>query len=300
MRRYIVNMVMRRYIVLLLITGIVWAQTDFDTLILKSGTTYFGEYSKIEGKKVYFKPQNAFAFQPISIKQIQTLKLKDGHFIIGDILTYEEYQKELIIIEDGKNSLTLEENQKESLEENQKKLTVKEKSIVVLKTVSGKEYKGKYLKAEGGKVFFIPEGASSPTQVPIESIKEIITETGKKISLLSTLIMKDGTVIKGSLTMISIDFIRFLKENETTPIDIQKDDIKSLTGYDGEIDLNNIDVKSPPDFDTLNRLTLEENQKISNKDVIIICCIIVVVLILLGGIGISGFDMSGYDASFGP
>ena len=91
---------MHRYIVLLLITGIVWAQTDFDTLILKSGTTYFGEYSKIEGKKVYFKPQNAFAFQPISIKQIQTLKLKDGHFIIvrGHAkkiipLAIEEYQK---------------------------------------------------------------------------------------------------------------------------------------------------------------------------------------------------------------
>ena len=165
----------------------------------------------------------------------------------------------------------------------------------VLKTVSGKEYKGKYLKTEGGKVFFIPEGASSPTQVPIVSIQEIITETGEKISFLSTLIMKDGTVIKGSLAMISIDFIRFLKENETTLVDIQKDDIKFLTGYDGEIDLNNIDVKSPK-----NSLTLEENQKISNKDVIIICCIIVVVLILLGGIGISGFDMSGYDASFGP
>ena len=37
---------MRRYIVLLLITGIVWAQTDFDTLILKDGTTYLGEYSR--------------------------------------------------------------------------------------------------------------------------------------------------------------------------------------------------------------------------------------------------------------
>jgi hypothetical protein len=51
----------------------------------------------------------------------------------------------------------------------------------VLKTISGKEYKGKYLKAEGGKIFFIPEGASSPTQVPIVSINEIITETGGKI-----------------------------------------------------------------------------------------------------------------------
>ena len=91
---------MRRYIVLLLITGILWAQTDLDKLVLKDGTTYFGEYSKIEGKIVYFKPQNAFAFQPISIKQIQTLKLKDGHFIIvrGHAkkiipLAIEEYQK---------------------------------------------------------------------------------------------------------------------------------------------------------------------------------------------------------------
>ena len=37
---------MRRYIVLLLITGILWAQTDFDILILKNGTTYFEEYQK--------------------------------------------------------------------------------------------------------------------------------------------------------------------------------------------------------------------------------------------------------------
>ena len=81
---------MRRYIVLLLITGILWAQTDFDILILKNGTTYFGEYSKIEEEIVYFKPQNAFAFQPISIKQIQTLELKDGHFIIGGPLSTKE------------------------------------------------------------------------------------------------------------------------------------------------------------------------------------------------------------------
>ena len=181
---------MRRYIVLLLITGIVWAQTDFDKLVLKDGTTYVGEYSKIEG----------------------------------------------------------------------------------------------------GKVFFIPEGANSPTQVPIESIKEIITETGEKISLLSTLIMKDGTVIKGSLAMISIDAIRFLKENETTPVDIQKDDIKSLTGIDGEIDLNNIDVKSLPDFDTLNSLALQEYRKLSTKGKVIIGCVcIILVLTVLASGSFSGW-----------
>jgi hypothetical protein len=87
---------MRRYIVLLLITGIVWAQTDFDKLVLKDGTTYLGEYSKIEEEIVYFKPQDAFGFQPVPVKLIKRLKLKDSHYIIGideNILTLEEYQK---------------------------------------------------------------------------------------------------------------------------------------------------------------------------------------------------------------
>jgi len=74
---------MRRYIILLLITGIVWAQTDFDTLVLKDGTTYLGEYSKTEKEIVYFKPQNAFAFQPVPVQIIKRLQLKDGHYIIG-------------------------------------------------------------------------------------------------------------------------------------------------------------------------------------------------------------------------
>ena len=47
---------MRRYIVLLLITGIVWAQTDFDKLVLKNGTTYLGEFLTIDGDNVFFKP----------------------------------------------------------------------------------------------------------------------------------------------------------------------------------------------------------------------------------------------------
>ena len=80
---------MRRYIVLLLITGIVWAQTDFDKLVLKDGTTYFGEYSKTEGEIVYFKPQDTFAFQQVPVKQIKNLQLKDGRFIIG------KYKREL-------------------------------------------------------------------------------------------------------------------------------------------------------------------------------------------------------------
>ena len=86
-----------RIIPLLLFIGFVWAQTDFDTLILKDGTTYLGEYSKTEGKIVFFKPQGAFTFQPISVKLIRRLELKDGQITVlnGKVksLALEEYQK---------------------------------------------------------------------------------------------------------------------------------------------------------------------------------------------------------------
>ena len=86
---------MSRYIVLLLITGIVWAQTDFDTLVLKSGATYVGEFSTIDGDNVFFKPKGASDFQSISIKQIQTLELKFGQIVIAPGLKIEaKYQNE--------------------------------------------------------------------------------------------------------------------------------------------------------------------------------------------------------------
>ena len=80
---------MRKYIVLLLITGTVWAQTGLDKLVLKDGSThkgtgieYLGEYSKMELATVYFKPQGASGFQPVPVKSIHTLQLKDGRILI--------------------------------------------------------------------------------------------------------------------------------------------------------------------------------------------------------------------------
>jgi len=88
---------MRRYIVLLLITGIAWAQTDFDTLVLKNGTVYFGEFSTIDGDNVFFKPKGASDFQSISIKQIKILQLKFGQIVIAPGLKIEaKYQNEFI------------------------------------------------------------------------------------------------------------------------------------------------------------------------------------------------------------
>ena len=103
---------MRRYIVLLLITGIVWAQTDFDKLVLKDGTEHLGEYSKIKGmkgKKVYFRHQDALAFQPVPVKLIKKLQLKDGQIIIPRGYLKNIYSK------NNKHTSAFEEYQKLSI-----------------------------------------------------------------------------------------------------------------------------------------------------------------------------------------
>ena len=71
---------MRRYIVLLLITGLVWAQTDFDTLVLKDGTTYFGELVSYSTKTVIFVSGRVQYYRPIST--VESLVLEDGTVLI--------------------------------------------------------------------------------------------------------------------------------------------------------------------------------------------------------------------------
>ena len=93
---------MRRYIVLLLITGTVWAQTGLDKLVLKNGTEYLGEYLKMNHNltKVYFKPQTTSKSHQVPINLLNTLQLKDGRMLIYNgfikgktLLNSLEYEK---------------------------------------------------------------------------------------------------------------------------------------------------------------------------------------------------------------
>ena len=112
---------MRRYIVFLLITGTVWAQTgfdsegwiskdipaDFDKLILKNGIEYLGEYSRkdfklytynlddLDQEIIYFKPLEAFAFQPVSVDVIKVLQLRDGTLLYN---TEKEMYDEKVLL----------------------------------------------------------------------------------------------------------------------------------------------------------------------------------------------------------
>ena len=72
---------MRRCLVLLLIIGTAWAQTDFDKLVLKDETEYIGKYLRTEKRLVYFnqhKSKNERLARIISIQDVSTLQLMDG------------------------------------------------------------------------------------------------------------------------------------------------------------------------------------------------------------------------------
>ena len=106
---------MRKYISLLLFIGLAWGQVEQDKLVLKDGTRYLGKFSTIDGENVLFKPEGAFGFQPITFNAIHKLELAYGLKLVTngkieqDRLVFKDGQ---IIIGDGKNSLTPEENQK--------------------------------------------------------------------------------------------------------------------------------------------------------------------------------------------
>ena len=81
---------MRRYIVLFLIAGTVLAQNGLDTLVLKNGTKYHGEYLRTESKydkykpMVYFGPKNEESLRIVPVLGVERLQLKDGIFVIND------------------------------------------------------------------------------------------------------------------------------------------------------------------------------------------------------------------------
>ena len=99
---------MRRYILLLLITGTVWAQTGLDKLVLKNGTEYLGEYSSkdfklytynlddIDQEIIYFKPLEAFAFQPVTVDVIKVLQLRDGTLLYNTERKIMNSEKKLL------------------------------------------------------------------------------------------------------------------------------------------------------------------------------------------------------------
>ena len=60
----------------------------------------------------------------------------------------------------------------------------------ILITISGKAYKGEYVKIEGDKVLFIQQGAKKPVNIPKQSVRQITLENGNRVGSFLPLIGK--------------------------------------------------------------------------------------------------------------
>jgi hypothetical protein len=84
------NMI-NRITALLLFIGLAWGQADLDKLVLKDGTTHFGDLVSYSTKTVIFVSGGVQYSRPISM--VARLVLEDGRVLIKNILSLEEYQK---------------------------------------------------------------------------------------------------------------------------------------------------------------------------------------------------------------
>ena len=76
--------IMKRFLPLLMLTGLLFGQDKKDIIELTDGSIYQGEYVKIEDGNVYFKPEGAFGAQPIEIYKVIKLELSNGLVLIRD------------------------------------------------------------------------------------------------------------------------------------------------------------------------------------------------------------------------
>jgi hypothetical protein len=69
-----------------------WGQGQQDTLFLKNGLKYEGNFEKIEKDTIWFIPIDAFSAQPIEIIKIKKLELYDGTKIINNGILIDIHQ----------------------------------------------------------------------------------------------------------------------------------------------------------------------------------------------------------------
>ena len=83
---------MSRYILILLFVGLAWGQGQQDTLFLKNGLKYEGNFEKIEKDTIWFIPIDGFSAQPIEIIKIKKLVLYNGTKIINNGILIDIHQ----------------------------------------------------------------------------------------------------------------------------------------------------------------------------------------------------------------
>ena len=97
---------MRRYIVLLLITGTVWAQTGLDKLVLKKGAVCSGKFLGVKAGIIFFEPvdTNIIEVDKVKIRSLERKKkvlIQDG--------TWKTNSKPYIILNGNYENLSIKD-----------------------------------------------------------------------------------------------------------------------------------------------------------------------------------------------
>ena len=75
---------MKRFLPLMILTGLLFGQDKKDIIKLTDGSIYQGEFVEVKNGNVYFRPEGSFGVQPIEIYNVRKLELSDGLVLIRD------------------------------------------------------------------------------------------------------------------------------------------------------------------------------------------------------------------------
>ena len=84
---------MKRFLPLLMLTGLLFGQDKKDIIDLTDGSIYQGEFVEIKNGNVYFTPEGYFGVKPIEINNVVKLELSNGLVLIRDGIDYSDFPK---------------------------------------------------------------------------------------------------------------------------------------------------------------------------------------------------------------
>ena len=271
---------MHRYIILFLITGIVWAQTEFDKIVLKDKTVYTGTLIKYDDDEIIFRALPS-AKMSISIKDIKELKLSDGRSVIENGVILANNEKHIKSRRDGSYLSTIQAEKAEQ----KSNYTIQELFIKNMKDNGYKKRKSEIQK---------PIKSSTLTLKDKSVYTGALVKYGNDKIILKVLLPPGALPSTVSLVSSRPSPVHSISSRMfTSKLSINISDIQELKLSDGTKVFENGILIEPEE--QLRKYIKMGNMK-ENSKYIINCCILILILglyIILADIPIINFSGGG-------
>jgi len=271
---------MHRYIILFLITGIVWAQTEFDKIVLKDKTVYTGTLIKYDDDEIIFRALPS-AKMSISIKDIKELKLSDGRSVIENGVILANNEKHIKSRRDGSYLSTIQAEKAKQ----KSNYTIQELFIKNMKDNGYKKRKSEIQK---------PIKSSTLTLKDKSVYTGALVKYGNDKIILKVLLPPGALPSTVSLVSSRPSPVHSISSRMfTSKLSINISDIQELKLSDGTKVFENGILIEPEE--QLRKYIKMGNMK-ENSKYIITCCILILILglyIVLAEIPIISFGSSG-------